>query len=221
MADSERFVATPLNMETSTFRSFRLRAISKLTFSGQEWLIDGQPLETVSMHEFDFARNSERDTRLFTFWTLRNILKEERAKYQGDEYPLLSELRAKVVAVAWVEEKFDDFPEHKPDPDSKPIESYFGEKYGWVKMVEAESPHAKAFHPIFLSAFHSIGEPFPESPEKSASDWFTSYAAAAKYAGVTERTIKNWKSRGWLKVEQNKRLIRIARDELDKCNQKH
>jgi hypothetical protein len=51
-------------------------------------------------------------------------------------------------------------------------------------------------------------------------DYFTSFEGAAQYAGVSSRTIKNWKNRNWLKVEQEGRKIRIARSELDKCIRK-
>jgi excisionase family DNA binding protein len=47
--------------------------------------------------------------------------------------------------------------------------------------------------------------------------WFT-VTSAAKYAGVTKRTIRNWIRDEWLKgVEKQGRKIRIARTELDKC----
>jgi excisionase family DNA binding protein len=58
------------------------------------------------------------------------------------------------------------------------------------------------------------------APSKSPPDYFTSLDQAAKYAGVTKRTISNWKRRGWLKVEQTGRKIRIARAELLKCKLK-
>jgi excisionase family DNA binding protein len=54
-------------------------------------------------------------------------------------------------------------------------------------------------------------------PIKSVPEFFTSIQGAADYIGVTARTILNWKSRGWLEVEQNGRKIRIAKTDLDKC----
>lgn len=54
-------------------------------------------------------------------------------------------------------------------------------------------------------------------PIKSVPEFFTSIKAAADYIGVTARTILNWKKRGWLKVEQNVKKIRIAKTDLDKC----
>jgi hypothetical protein len=54
-------------------------------------------------------------------------------------------------------------------------------------------------------------------PNKSAPDFFMSIKAAADYIGVTARIILNWKRRGWLKVEQNVKKIRIAKTDLDKC----
>jgi hypothetical protein len=55
------------------------------------------------------------------------------------------------------------------------------------------------------------------TPAKSTPEFFTSIQAAADYIGVTSRTILNWKKRGWLKVEQNVKKIRIAKTDLDKC----
>ena len=73
--------------------------------------------------------------------------------------------------------------------------------------------------PILLKSFRPL--PSSASPKveasKSAPDYFTSTKAAADYAGITERTIFNWKNRGWLKVEQVGKKIRIAKSELDKC----
>ena len=54
-------------------------------------------------------------------------------------------------------------------------------------------------------------------PAKSVPEFFTNIKAAADYIGVTARTILNWKKRGWLKVEQNVKKIRIAKTDLDKC----
>lgn len=56
--------------------------------------------------------------------------------------------------------------------------------------------------------------------DSETPDYFGSLEAAAKYAGVTPRTIQNWKRRGWLVVEQIGRKIRIARAELDKCKKR-
>lgn len=54
-------------------------------------------------------------------------------------------------------------------------------------------------------------------PTKHAPEYFTSIKAAADYIRVSQRTILNWKKRGWLKVEQNVKKIRIAKTDLDKC----
>jgi excisionase family DNA binding protein len=52
-------------------------------------------------------------------------------------------------------------------------------------------------------------------------DWFTSRKEAAEYAGVTERTIRNWIRDAWLNgVEKKGRKIRISRAELDKCRKR-
>ena len=48
-------------------------------------------------------------------------------------------------------------------------------------------------------------------------DYFHTFQEAARYANVDRRTIQNWKTREWLKVEQEGRKIRIARAELDRC----
>jgi hypothetical protein len=73
--------------------------------------------------------------------------------------------------------------------------------------------------PILLKSFRLVASNASPKAEaaKSAPDYFTSIKAAADYAGKSERTILNWKRRGWLKVEQSGKKIRIARTELDKC----
>jgi excisionase family DNA binding protein len=58
------------------------------------------------------------------------------------------------------------------------------------------------------------------APTKSAPEFFTSIKAAAEYAQISERTIKNWKRDGWLKVEQVGKKIRIAKKDLEKCIKK-
>ncbi len=55
------------------------------------------------------------------------------------------------------------------------------------------------------------------APTKSPPEFFTKIENAADYIGVVPRTILNWKKRGWLRVEQNGKLIRIAKTDLDKC----
>lgn len=86
--------------------------------------------------------------------------------------------------------------------------------------VEAVEPikqiAAKADQPKANSKANDVVAP----PAKPAPDTFTNIQAAAKYIGVTTKTIRNWKKRGWLKVEQNGRLIRIAKTDLDKCKSK-
>ncbi|PWU10696.1 MAG: hypothetical protein C5B50_24935 [Verrucomicrobia bacterium] len=57
--------------------------------------------------------------------------------------------------------------------------------------------------------------PKPESPP----EYFTSRDEAAKYAGITTRTLRNWIACDWLKAEQNGRKFRVARSDLDKCKQ--
>jgi excisionase family DNA binding protein len=60
----------------------------------------------------------------------------------------------------------------------------------------------------------------PPAPSKSAPEFFASLDKAAQYAGVTKRTLSNWKKCGWLKVEQIGRKIRIARADVEKCSRR-
>ena len=73
-----------------------------------------------------------------------------------------------------------------------------------------------------LEAVEQILSGSPSSPAMAveAPEFFLSLEDAAKYAGVSERTIQNWKKREWLKVEQNGRKIRISRADLEKCMNK-
>src|SRR5258708_15973649 len=135
LATGERFNITPLNAEPDIFRSYKLRGVSRLTFTGGEWLLDGESLEAYWPRQFDSRRTSEGDSKLFTAWTLRGILAEDRHDYLNDEYPSPSELQKKVCAVAWVEERFDDFPGQSRDPNEKPRKAEFGGEI--INMVSA------------------------------------------------------------------------------------
>ena len=86
--------------------------------------------------------------------------------------------------------------------------------------LEAEVRAAAWFEgndvPVLLRSFQQMA-----GNRQVVPDYFCSLADAAKYAAVTARTIQNWKSRGWLKVDQQGRKIRIARTELDKCKRQN
>ena len=154
LGNGERFEITPLGVEPKTFRSYTLRAVSRLTFTGGQWLVDEVPLESYCARQFASPRTSESDTRVFTAWTLRDVLAEDRRESLSNEYPLPLELRRKATAIAWVEERFEDYPGQTRDPNEKPLRAEFQGEI--IDMVTAESPPAKAFQPIFLSSFYRI-----------------------------------------------------------------
>jgi hypothetical protein len=82
-----------------------------------------------------------------------------------------------------------------------------------VEAVEpTKNKTAKARQPKTVGRAENV-----VAPDKSTPEFFTSIQAAADYIGVSSRTILNWKKRGWLKVEQNVKKIRIAKTDLDKC----
>lgn len=164
LATGERFKIAPLHVEPETFRSYKLRAISRLAFTGGEWWLDGERLETCWVPQFSSPPSSERDTKIFTCWTLRDILAENRHDRLNDEYPPPSELQNKVCAVAWVEERFMDYAGQTRDPNETPRKAEFEGEI--LNMVAAESAPAKAFQPIFLTSFYEILSG-PKSPSHS------------------------------------------------------
>ncbi|SPE56655.1 hypothetical protein SBV1_2490019 [Verrucomicrobia bacterium] len=131
LSDGQRFKIVPLSLKPDTFRSLKIRAVSKLTFTGGEWLLDGEPFESHWGPQFNSPPSSARDTRIYTIWKLREILSENRPGCYEDEYPRPADLRKQVSAVAWVEERFEDYPGQEPSPP-------------------------KAFEPVFLSSFYKI-----------------------------------------------------------------
>lgn len=52
------------------------------------------------------------------------------------------------------------------------------------------------------------------SSEKNGDDWLSS-AEAARYLGVTTRTIQNWVAKGTIPVSHPGRKLRFKRSELD------
>jgi len=133
-------------------------------------------------------------------------------------------------------------PPRKPDPklravireairQSLPPDSKLGRL-----EVRAAAPQIRAGKDFSVTAVWSAEKGGPAAPHippsaKSSSDAATAKAAsepeylhglqaAAAHAGVTRRTIQEWKRRGWLKFEQEGRKIRVARAELDRCSRR-
>jgi len=107
LGDGKRFEISPMGVEPKTFRSYTLRAVSRLAFTSGNWLVDGMPLETYCESQLASPRTSDSDTRLFTAWTMRSLLTKDRSDALSDEYPPPQELQRKATAVAWVEERFE------------------------------------------------------------------------------------------------------------------
>jgi excisionase family DNA binding protein len=146
-------------------------------------------------------------------------------------------LREQVVGVAWLEDYFRQDGIYR-NPAPKPP----GKKVGLGAKVDEEIqaidemltgfkgepltaseaiPEPKRYLPVFLTRCDFlVTEQSPGAPNATGPEWFTSYALAADYAGVTLRTIGNWIRRGMLPVERNGRKICIARTNLDKCRKR-
>src|ERR1051325_3372841 len=90
-----------------------------------------------------------------------------------------------------------------------------GDKPELQREISAAAWFEGNYTPVLLRHFHV--ESAPAAMEQMPPDYFVSLEDAAKYADVTVRTIKNWRSCGWLQVEQRGRKFRIARSDLDKC----
>ena len=215
LADGEQFEIWPLDVAPGTLRSSILLQVSKLTFTGGVWLLDGECLNAPRDSTSPF-QNSESLTEYFTRMNLRDTLNRRESELRGDDPVRLEQFRHSVVAVAFLSEHYEDFPEQAPNPEGSYKVLVQGEP---ITMIETKIPSAKAFRPVLLCTFRSIVE--EPARDGSLPDCFTSYEDAAAYVGMTDRTLKNWKKRGWLNVEQHGRLIRIARTDLDKCRKKN
>lgn len=92
-----------------------------------------------------------------------------------------------------------------------------GEKERLRQEVSAAAWFEGNYTPLLLRDFRIVPPPIAEL---SPPEYFHGFAEAAKYVGKSERTVKEWKRRGWLEVEQEGRKIRVSRSELDKCLRK-
>jgi excisionase family DNA binding protein len=84
-------------------------------------------------------------------------------------------------------------------------------------IADAQPQVAKAASGETAPAPIKVVIPKIKESAPSAPECFLSYKDAAEYIGVSERTIKNWKKRSWLKVEKIGKKVRIAKTDLDKC----
>jgi hypothetical protein len=142
--------------------------------------------------------------------------------------------RHDVVAVAWMK---DSFVERSTPTAESPFATATDDPIALVdrilkdlersqkalrkEPVEHPRPRIKGYLPHFLVRCDFIVAPQSlPSAREGLPDYFVSYADAAKYAKVNEKTVRNWKIRDWLHVEQDCRKIRIARADLDKCNKR-
>ena len=190
-----------MSMSLDVFKDSTLLIVSKLKFNGgfaeapgAHWLVDG---ETPAQRQF-LALGSGCTRMTLTQAERFNLLEKilngiQPALHAGKKSPL-SELKY-------------------PSPSeliTKAVAVAWMREYSQPVIARRKGkPYIKLqrYVPVFLSAFG----------RESAPDFFTSIKDAAAYVRKTKRTILNWKRRGWLKVEQNGKKIRIAKTDLDKC----
>ena len=168
LGSGDRYLATPLGLAADLFRSFRLRRIASLTFTGGRWLLDGKDLEEHWVPLIGLPRSSETDTELFSLWTLRDILKGNPGGPEPIPGISIAQFPERVSAVAWVEERYTHYAGQQPAPGEKPKLLNVGGSI--VPMVTAALPDAKGFEPIFLESFRRIASAaLPRKPPQNQS----------------------------------------------------
>ncbi len=196
-ADGEELALVPVG---GTLQG-KIRRIARLRYEGggadwRNWKLDG---ESIVDAIYDCLVGQSEITPKSEFQSLALLKSELEGEHIEGVFRSVCRcryLRAKVVAVAWLEDRFD----HIEDAGGGPLS-------------------IKRYLPVFLTRCDFLAtSQSPPAPIATFPDYFTSYADAAKYAGVTARTIQNWIRDEWLKgVEKKGRKIRIARADLDKC----
>jgi excisionase family DNA binding protein len=179
----------------------RVRRIARLRFEGRgidlrNWKFDGESIVDVIFDCLMGRSETMPKTNFESLVLLKSVLEGEHIDSVTESVLWCRELRAKVVAVAWLEDRFD----HIEDPAGR-------------------QPSIQRYLPVFLSRCDELA---PDRTQQQGTtqqpDYFTSYAEAAKYARVTVRTIQNWIRDEWLKgVEKKGRRIRMPRSGVDKC----
>jgi hypothetical protein len=204
----EKLWIKPLKREP--FRALTLKNISKLTFTGGEWVLDGENVKNryyaaaVTSRETNGEAHTEEQTTFRLLEVLKMLSHEDRDKRKG---------------VAWFDEHFAQV-EGETAEDCAVLQDSLDSIHGVGKFdVKPPLPPAKGFRPVLLADYQIVNRPQAGTGQRDKSDpaYFTSIKQAAAYAKKTERTILNWKQRSWLKVEQVGKKVRIAKTELDKC----
>ena len=199
LCDGSKLVLKPLVPDS--FLSLRLRLVSKLRYDGNDWVLGGEKIGGLAVDSLlRRHQNGAARTRMESLAALDQKLSD-----------LTPEDRDKVQGVAWFEERSQEIA-GETDESCEELKRSLDDAFGPDRFPKRKPmPPGRRYEPVLLADFGIVGGTRP------AAEYFTTIADAAQYAGVSERTIINWKNREWLKVEQKGRKIRIAREELDKC----
>lgn len=200
LADGNEIEMAPLDQAQQLggiiWRVARLKCGGWGSEGAKSCLIDGESLSTAISR----AKGQAKGLEGRVFRTLSQLFKELDTFYPSKSKGALAysippggaNRLMRIVGVAWSEDRMSA----GQDPFYLPI---------LLRRFE------------FLASRQRSVTAEGDFPEYFFTEYFFTCAEAAKYAGVSERTIKNWKKRGWLKVDQDGRKIRIARADLDKC----
>lgn len=209
--NDEKLWIKPLK-EGETFRALTLEKVSKLTFTGGQWVLDGENVKsryvgaTIKSHESSGEARTEAETTFHLLEVLEEVSDEDRTKIKG---------------VAWFRERYAEV-----DGETAKMCAVTNGDLDALAGIGSHKkrrplPPAEGFRPVLLTDYQvssqRSGDGQHAKSYEAAPDYFTNTESAAEYAGVTKRTVLNWKKRGWLKVEQNGKKIRIAKTDVDKC----
>jgi excisionase family DNA binding protein len=187
---------------------------------GQWWLDEQNPPTSpcIAPDEDRATFEIARITHLETLSGLACVLKGVGSM------PGANVFRHEIVAVAFLKDSFFETQQSEnPAPFNPAVDDLLASLERMQKQIQ-ELPvehlrqHAKGYVPHFLTRCDfMLNTKNITVQEENCPEWFTNCASAAKYAKVSEKTIRNWVKRDWLSVEKVGRKIRIARVELDKC----
>ncbi len=168
--DGEKFVLQPF--EPESFRASTLRMVSKLTFTGEKWLLDGENVRVRWIDSLEKAgglkgMNSEALTEMHTLRELNDKLDALPAKE-----------RTKINGVAWFNERFDDV-EAQAAEGSKKWTARVGKREFQCESRSVELPPAKQFEAVLLTDFGIITE--SAGPQRAEAGRY-----AASYEAVIE-----------------------------------
>jgi excisionase family DNA binding protein len=215
LADGEEIAMAPLDPDQPTGKIWR---IARLKLENEDWLMDGKSLSSLKQSALERAHNlapttKPREEELHEYQTLDVLIDILNNDFSGmaSAIQVVSQRHARreklkrVVAVAWSADRTDR-------TSDRPGGFYI---------------------PILLTRFDFIVNTMVNTAATGhsnarPSEYVIGIKEAAKYLGKSERTIRSWIRREWLRADrpggQGKnpgKLIRFKRTDLDNCRKQN